>query len=265
MDLFLKGRKALVTGASAGLGAAVAMELVREGAALVINSRDPQKLEAAAEKIKTATGVAPVTVAADVAEAEGLEKIKRAVCGDRGKSDIDILFSNAGGPPPGQFLELADNAFPEAARLVLDAAVKLTHLVLGGMVERRWGRLIYLTSVGVLQPLDNLLLSNTYRSAVTAFCKTVSNNYARYGITANCVCPGYTATERLEKLAQQGAEANGVTPEEIIEGYAANIPARRVGKPEELGALTAFLAGDRAAYITGTSIPVDGGFNKALI
>ncbi|MFZ5981530.1 MAG: SDR family oxidoreductase [Candidatus Zixiibacteriota bacterium] len=260
----LKGRRALVTGASAGLGAAVAMELAREGAAVVINSRDPQRLDNAAAKIKAATGIVPVTIAANVATGEGLEKIARTVC-PGGKCDIDILFSNAGGPPPGQFLALDENAFPDAAQLVLDAAIKLTRIVLGGMVERKWGRLIYLTSVGVLQPLDNLLLSNTYRSAVAAFCKTISNNYAQYGITANCVCPGYTATERLENLARQGAKDAGLTPEAVIAGYAANIPARRVGRPEELGALVAFLASDRAAYITGTSIPVDGGFNKALI
>jgi len=265
MELNLKGRKALVTGASAGLGAAVAMELAREGATLIINSRDPERLRAASYKIKEATGVVPETVAADVATVEGLDEIARAVCPDGGKSNIDILFSNAGGPPPGQFLALDDKAWPNTANLVLDAAVKLTRLVLEGMIERKWGRLIYLTSVGVLQPLDNLILSNTYRSAVTAFCKTISNNYAQYGITANCVCPGYTATERLENLARQGAAEAGVTPEQIIEGFAAKIPARRVGQPEELGALVAFLAGDKAAYITGTSIPVDGGFNKALL
>jgi len=265
MNLGLKGKKALVTGASTGLGAAVAMELALEGASLIINSRSAERLEKTADKIEKAAGVKPVTVAADIATEEGLAIVREAVCRDNKKGSVDILFSNTGGPPPGQFLDLPEKVWGESADLLLNSAVKLTRMVLDGMLERRWGRLIYLTSISVLQPVDDLLLSNTYRAAVTAFCKTVSNNYARYGITANCVCPGYTATERLQNLAQKWADDAGKTAEEIMKGFGESAAVKRVGQPEELAALVAFLAGERAAFITGSSIAVDGGANRALI
>ncbi|MDD3732091.1 MAG: SDR family oxidoreductase [candidate division Zixibacteria bacterium] len=265
MDLHLKGKKALVTGASAGLGAAVAMELAREGVTLIINSRSEERLSETAQKIEKVTSSKPKIVVADVATIDGLEKIARSITNSRGKSDIDILFSNTGGPPTGQFLNFSDEVWDESADLLLKSAYKLTRLVLNGMIERRWGRLIYLTSISVLQPVDDLILSNTYRAAVTAFCKTVSNNYAQFGITANCVCPGYTATERLTNLSKKRAEVAGTTPEEIMKDFASKAAVKRVGKPEELAALVAFLASDRAAFITGSSIAVDGGSNRALI
>ncbi|MBU0984473.1 MAG: SDR family oxidoreductase, partial [candidate division Zixibacteria bacterium] len=152
-----------------------------------------------------------------------------------------------------------------AGRLVLDSAIGLTRAVLPGMIERSWGRLIYITSIGVLQPVDTLILSNTYRAGVTGFCKTVSNNYAKYGITANCVCPGYTATERLQNLAGNLARDSGRTKDQVFADIAAQIPTGRVGQPEELAALIAFLAGERAAYITGTSVAVDGGAHRGLL
>jgi len=258
MELGLKGKRALVTGASSGLGAAAAQALAGEGAEVTINSRDPQRLEKAAQKIHDATGVRPRLAVGDVSVSADVEKIIQAA------GDVDILVSNAGGPPPGDFLNHPGERWLEAADLVLFSAINLTRAVIEGMLKRKWGRLIYITSVGVLQPIDNLILSNTFRSGVAAFCKTISNNYARYGITANCVCPGYTATERLWELAQRSAEASGKTPQEIMRDFAASIPAGRLGQPEETAALIAFLASEQAAYITGTSIPVDGGLVKKL-
>ena len=259
MELGLKGKRALVTGSSAGMGAAAALALAQEGAEVTINGRNLERLQKTGEIIYTATGLKPKLVVGDVSRSADVERIVQEV------RTIDILVSNAGGPPPGDFVDHPGERWLEASDLVLHSAINLTRGFIEGMKERRWGRLIYITSVGVLQPIDNLVLSNTFRAGVTAFCKTISNNYARFGITANCVCPGYTATERLSELAQKMAEVSGKTADEVMSGFAASNPAGRVGKPEEPAALIAFLASEKAAYITGTSIPVDGGLVKALI
>lgn len=259
MDLGLKGKRALVTGASTGLGAAAAMALAAEGVELYINSRDEAKLRKSAQNILDRTGIKPTLCVGDVSRGEDIQRLDTEI------DHVDILVSNAGGPPPGKFTELPGETWQQAADLVLVSAINLTRMVIDGMIRRKWGRLIYLTSIGVLQPIDDLILSNTYRAGVTGFCKTISNNYAKYGITANCVCPGYTATERLAAIAASRSEKTGVPVEKIIEGFAAACPAGRIGKPEELAALITFLASDRAAYITGTSIPVDGGMMKSLI
>ena len=261
MDLRLRGRRAFVAGASSGLGAATAAALAEEGAELVICARREEKLFHQAETIAQSCGIKPVCVVADLATDDGLHAVAHAV----EAAPIDILVSNAGGPPPGLFLDHDPIRFYEAHQLVLEMAIGLTRLVLGKMVERRWGRLIYITSIGARQPVDDLILSNTYRAGVTGFCKTISNTYARYGITANCVCPGYTATERLDSLATSRAAQQGSTAEQVLADFARTIPAGRVGQPEELAALIAFLASERAAYVTGNSIPVDGGAGRALI
>ncbi len=265
MDLGLKGKRGLVSGASSGLGLAAAKTLAAEGVQLVINSRSEFRLEQAAAEIEKATGVKPMLAAGDLSKESERRKVIESALDQVEGGVIDILVSNAGGPPPGAFLEHDSKLFEEAAGLVLDSAVGLTHGLLPKMIEQNWGRLIYITSVGVLQPIDALILSNTYRSAVTGFCKTISNTYAQHGITANCVCPGYTATERLNNLAEKTASETGKLVTQVIEDYAALIPARRVGKPEELASLITFLASERAGYITGTSIPVDGGLHKGLL
>jgi len=259
MDMNLQSKKALITGASFGLGKAAALALASEGCGLYINSRNIDSLHQAAAEIKAKTGIIPVCIDADVATLEGIEKIQNQI------AEIDILVSNAGGPPPGKFLSHTDSAWTESLELVLNSARRLTVLFLEGMVKRSYGRLIYITSVGVLQPIDDLVLSNTYRAGVTGMCKTISNTYAKFGITANCVCPGFTATERLKRLAKSRGEEMGKSPETIIESFTAKIPAGRIGRPEELAALITFLASEKAAYITGTSIPVDGGFVQSLI
>ena len=259
MELRLKDKKALVTGASFGLGKAAALALAQEGCQLYLNSRSLDNLVLCADEIEKAHGKKPILIDADVTTDEGINRIKNSI------SDIDILVSNAGGPPPGQFIEHADPIWNDAERLVLSSARKLTSLVIDGMIARKYGRLIYITSIGVLQPVDDLILSNTYRAAVTAMCKTISNNYAKHGITANCVCPGYTATDRLKNLVSKRAEQSGQTEEEILALFSSQIPAGRIGQPEELAALITFLASEKAGYITGTSIPVDGGYIKSLI
>ncbi len=259
MELGLKNKRALVTGASTGLGRAAATALAAEGARVIINSRNQDKLTAAASAIEEKTGAKPDIVVGDLSRPNDIKKIVAAA------GDVDILVSNTGGPPPGPLNQHSQEQWRAAADLLLHSAISLTTEIIEGMKQRGWGRLIYITSVAVLQPIDDLILSNTFRAGLTAFCKTVSNTYARYGITANTVCPGYTATERLWDLARNRAEQAGKTAEDVMEEFGSGSPVGRVGQPEEPAALITFLAGEKAAYITGVSIPVDGGMTKALI
>jgi 3-oxoacyl-[acyl-carrier protein] reductase len=264
MDLGLTGKRVLVTGASAGLGAAAAMALAAEGAAVVINGRDLSRLETTAGKIESRTGAKPGLAVGDVSKSPDRVKVINSARDQLRDGVVDILVSNTGGPPPGAFLDQTGDTWREAGQLLVDSAVGMTRAFLPGMIEQNWGRLIYITSVAVLQPLDDLILSNSYRAAVTGFCKTISNNYAKHGITANCVCPGYTATERLMSLAESRAQAKGTTAKDELRAFSGQVPAGRLGRPEELAALIAFLASDQAAYITGSSIAVDGGVHRAL-
>jgi 3-oxoacyl-[acyl-carrier protein] reductase len=265
MDLGIEGKKALVCGASAGLGFATAMTLAAEGADVIINSRDKKRLEAAADRIEKATGRRPGCLVADLSTDKGINTVTQGVRKDTPGGFIDILVSNAGGPPSGRFMHFSHQQWKDAAELLLYSAVRLTKVVIEGMVTRGWGRLIYITSVSVPQPLDDLVLSNAYRSAVTAFCKTVSNTHARSGVTANCVCPGYTATERLQDLAKSRAEQGGLEPEAVMASFAENVPAGRLATPEEVAATVAFLVSEHAGYITGSSIRVDGGLVKFML
>lgn len=254
MDLSIKGRKALITGASSGLGEAAATALAAEGVEITINGRDQARLDAAASRIEKATGVVPAMAPGDVSKSADIDHILKAV------GDTDILVSNSGGPPSGLFHNLDRDDWPSAADLLVHSAVNLTRGLLDGMRQRKWGRLIFITSVSVLRPIDDLILSNTYRSAVAGFCKSIAINYGAEGITANCVCPGYTATDRLWGLAEKRASRSDKSSQEVMDGLAESVPAGRLGKPEELAALIAFLASERAAYINGSTIAVDGGF-----
>jgi 3-oxoacyl-[acyl-carrier protein] reductase len=259
MDLGIKGKRALVTGASSGLGAAAAQALAAEGVEVVINSRSEERLKSAAKHIAESTGHSPRYVVGDLRVSSDIEKIVEKA------GPVDILVSNTGGPPAGLFLDLERAKWEQSAKLILDSAIGLTRAVLPGMVDRGWGRLIYITSVAVLQPVDDLILSNTYRTGLTGFCKTISNTYAKFGITANTICPGYTATERIQELARSRGAQTGRSADEVIAGLAASAPVGRLGRPNELAALVAFLASERAGYITGSSIAVDGGAHKFVV
>jgi len=259
MDLGIKGKKALVTGASSGLGKAAALALASEGVIVTINSRTKENLEKTAEYIAKETGNKPNIAVGDISSSDNIKEIIKTA------GEIDILVSNTGGPPPGDFSDFAEQDWASACDLILNSALNLTRAVLEPMKAKGWGRLIYMTSIAVLQPIDDLILSNTYRAGLTGFCKTISNKYAKFGITANTVCPGYTGTERLWHLAESRAEQSGITKEEVMKGFGSVCPVGRVGKPEELASLITYLASIQAAYITGASIPVDGGLYKSLI
>jgi 3-oxoacyl-[acyl-carrier protein] reductase len=265
MDLGLKGKGALVTGASSGLGAACALALAAEGVNVVINSRNRDKLEACAQKIRSATGRPVSIVVGDLTKSDDVTRTYAESVQALPNARIDVLVSNTGGPAAGYFLELPKEKWEESYNLILKSAVDLTRAVLPAMIEHKWGRLIYITSVAAIQPVDDLVLSNTFRAGLTGFCKTVSNTYAQHGITANTVCPGYTATERLTELAAKRAERSGTTVDDVLSNFARLSPIGRIGRPEELAALVAFLSSERAAFITGSSIAVDGGAHRSLL
>lgn len=263
MDLGLKGKTALVAASSRGLGRAVADELAKEGANLLICARTVGPLEEAGRSIHDATGVEVVAVPADLSDPEDIDRLMKTAESDFGT--IDILVTNTGGPPPGPFESHSVEAWSAAVTQNLDSVLNLTRAVLPGMREAGWGRIINITSVAVKQPIDGLILSNAVRAAVTGFAKTLANEVAEAGITVNNVMPGFTRTDRLDGLAANISETQGISVDEAFARWEAQSPMGRIGEPEEFAALVAFLASERASFITGTSIPVDGGFIQALL
>ena len=263
MDLGLKGRVAIVAASSRGLGKACAKELAREGANVVICARDLAQLRQTADEIGAETGAEVLPVRADLTDDAQIQYLVGEAQGRFGR--IDILVSNNGGPPAGHFGDFADDAWLAAHQLTLMSAVRLIRAVLPAMRARQWGRIINITSVSVKQPIDNLLLSNVYRPGVVGLAKTLSTQLAAAGITVNNVAPGYTRTDRVLELAEARAAEQDRTVEEVLADTTASFPMRRMGEPEELAALVAFLASERAGYITGTTIPVDGGLVKGLL
>jgi 3-oxoacyl-[acyl-carrier protein] reductase len=263
MELGLEGKTALVGASSRGLGRAVADELAKEGANLVICARTVGPLEEAGQWIHDATGVEVVAVPADLSNPEDIDRLIKTAEDDFGK--IDILVTNTGGPPPGPFESHTVEAWSDAVEQNLNSVLNLTRAVLPAMKKAGWGRIINITSVAVKQPIDGLILSNAVRAAVTGFAKTLANEVAASGITVNNVMPGFTRTERLDGLAENIAETQGITVKEAFARWEGQSPMGRIGEPKEFAALVAFLASERASYITGTSIPVDGGFISALL
>ena len=262
MDFGLKGKVALVAASSRGLGRAVAEELANEGVNLLLCARGEKDLDEARAEISGKSDTQVIAVAANLTEPD---EVKRVVdTGLQAFQNIDILVTNTGGPPSGVFESLTPEAWQEAIRQNLESVLNLTRAVLPGMKERGWGRILNITSISVKQPVDNLILSNSVRAAVTGFARTLANEVARFGITVNNILPGYTRTSRVEALAGQIAKSQGTTAEEAIGGWEAQIPMGRIGEPREFAALVAFLASERASYITGASIPVDGGWIRAL-
>src|SRR5438105_1099081 len=263
MDLGLNNKVALVAAASRGLGRAVAEELAAEGASLIICARKQEMIERVANEIAESTGANVFGVAADVSRPDDVARLVQSGVDRFGR--IDVLVTNSGGPPAGAFESFEIEQWEAATRLLLYSSVNLARAVLPGMKERRWGRILNITSIAVKQPVDNLILSNSLRAAVTGFARTLANELASYGVTVNNIMPGYTRTERVEELSRMMAEKEGITPAEFVARWQKEIPLRRLGEPREFAALAAFLVSERASYVTGTSIPVDGGWIKSLL
>jgi 3-oxoacyl-[acyl-carrier protein] reductase len=263
VDTGLSGKVALVAAASKGLGRAIAEAFAAEGATLAICARGEEMLANAREAI-TQIATAPVhAVAADLSRSEGIEQVVRSTLERFGR--VDVLVTNAGGPPVGSFEALDWDAWQRAVELTLRSAVELTRAVLPGMRHRRWGRVLHVTSLTVKQPIDGLMLSTSIRSAVTGFSRTLANEVAAEGITVNTLLPGFMNTERVIELNQATAAREGVAVEQVERRFREQIPMRRIGEPHELAALATFLASERASYITGQSIAVDGGWIRSLL
>lgn len=257
MRLGLRNKVALVAASSKGLGRASAAALAAEGAKIAICARHEPTLRATADEIAAATGTEVLAVPTDLALPQDIEHLVRETVNQFGA--IHILVTNAGGPPPGYFFEFDDEAWQDAFNLTLMSVVRLLRGVLPVMQEQQWGRIINITSLSVKEPLDHLILSNSIRASVHGLAKTLATQLGDQGITINNVMPGSFQTGRLEQLAEQTAAQTGQTPAEVLAELGQKAPVDRIGQPEELGALVAFLASEQAAYITGASIPIDGG------
>ena len=254
MDLGIKGRCAIIGASSQGLGKATALALAREGVNVLICGRTEETLRTAHEEIAAVGGGDVVSVVADLALEEGQAAViarAKEVFGT-----IDILVTNTGGPPPGKFEDHDRAAWDGAYRLLLASTVALINGVLPQMKEQQWGRIIAITSQAVKQPVENLILANSVRASVVGLCRTLANELGPHGITVNNVMPGYTRTDRLKKLM---AQSDGFAEIER------DIPLGRIGEPEEFAAMVAFLVSERASYVTGVSVPVDGGWIKHLL
>jgi 3-oxoacyl-[acyl-carrier protein] reductase len=268
MDLGLSGRVAAVAAASSGLGYAAALELAREGARVSICSRDRGRLDEALASLRAElakTGAAPAelhAVAADLSSSEGPRRFVGETTERFGAPDI--LVASSGGPPPGRPLELADAAWEDGFALTFQSARRLAEAAIPAMRARRWGRIIFVTSISVKQPIEGLVISTALRSAVTGYAKALSDELAADGITVNCVAPGSTRTARLESLLESRARRQGLPLAEIEKALVEEIPARRFGTPAEFAAAVAFLASARASYISGTVLPIDGGLVRSL-
>ncbi len=263
MDLGLRDRVAIVAAASRGLGKACAMELAREGARVVVCARHEEDLVATVAEIREATGSEARYHVVDLTDDAQIRHLADETLRRYGR--IDVLVTNNGGPPPGYFGDLDDADFHTGHERTLLSAVRLIRSVLPAMRLQHWGRIVNITSISVKQPIDDLLLSNVYRAGVVGLAKTLSKQLAPDGITINNVAPSYTRTERITEIFEARAAEQGRPVEEVMAAAAAGYPMERMAEPEELAALVAFLASERASYISGTTIQVDGGFYRGIL
>jgi 3-oxoacyl-[acyl-carrier protein] reductase len=262
MDFGLKNKIAIVTAASQGLGKASALSLAQEGATVVICSRRQKEITEAGEEIKKSTGSTVIPVVADVTK---LDDIKRLVSETRTRfGKIHILVNNAGGPPTGTIASLTDEDWYKGHELTLMSVIRLTREILPIMTEQRWGRIITIVSIVAKQPINELLISSVIRPGIFGLTKVLANLHAKENITINTICPGHILTKRQEELALSRSKQKSITVEEYFKQAVQEIPAGRLGRPEEIGNTVAFLASEQASYINGINLLVDGSAAKGI-
>ena len=262
MDTGLKGRVAIVAGSSQGIGLAAAEAFAVQGCRVAMCSRTAAKLDAAAEKIRAQSGTEVFTQAVDVTDAAAVHSFVDSVASKFG--GVDICVANAGGPPAKGFLAASVDDWRKAVDANLLSTVYLAREVIPHMQRKRWGRFITLTSISTKQPVPDLVLSNAVRAAVVGLMKSLSNEFGKDGILVNNVGPGYTATDRLKELAKARSAALGKTEEEVFAMWAADSALKRVAEPREVADVIVWLASERASYVTGQTLLVDGGAYKGL-
>jgi 3-oxoacyl-[acyl-carrier protein] reductase len=263
MDLGLKGRRALVMGASKGLGRSIADALAAEGATLAISGRDQASLDKAAGELRAAGAAAATGLVADVAQGEQMDRLADAAV--KAMGGVDILVLNHGGPPPCIASEITDASLHIWFEQIVASPIRIANRLIPAMRAQGWGRVIVVGSTGMQHPIPNLALSNTLRAAIWGWLKTYAGEAAKDGVTMNVLAPGSIMTDRIVQNATSRAAKAGTTPEAEMARMSDEIPAGRIGTTEDFGPMGAFLASDRAAYITGSMIRVDGGRVRSML
>lgn len=262
MDTGLKSRVAIVAASSQGIGRATAEAFAAEGCRVAMCARNAQNLQSAADRIRKQYNTEVFAEALDVTDADAVHCFVEAVAAKFGSADICV--TNAGGPPAKGFLAATLDEWRKAVDLNLLSTVYFAREVIPHMQRKRWGRIITITSITTKQPVADLVLSNSVRAAVVGLVKSLANEFGKDGILVNNVAPGYTATDRLKELAQARSAAQGKSEKEISEGWAGDTPLKRLGEPREIADAIVWLASERASYITGQTVLVDGGLYKGL-
>lgn len=263
MDLGLKGKRALVMGASKGLGRSIADALATEGASVVISGRDQASLDKVAAALKAAGAPAAHGVVADVAKGEQMDRLADEAV--RLMGGVDILVLNHGGPPPCVAAEITDQALHTWFEQIVASPIRIANRLIPAMRERKWGRVLVVGSTGMQHPIPNLALSNVLRAAIWGWLKTYAGEAAKDGVTMNVIAPGSIMTDRITQNAESRAQKAGTSVEQELAKMSAEIPAGRIGTPAEFGPTGAFLASEQAAYITGSMIRVDGGRVRSML
>src|SRR5262245_27753064 len=263
MNLGIGGKVALVTAASKGLGRGSAEALSAEGCRVAICARSREDVERAAKEISAQSGHEVVPFVADMSKAEDIDRLLAAVREQLGEPEIVVC--NAGGPPPGTFASTKIEQFLPAVELSMMSSIRLTYATLPAMIQKGWGRIVYITSVSVKQPIPYILLSNTARAGLGGFMKTVAREIASSGVTINAVLPGVHDTDRVRQTARNRAGAEGMTFDQAMDAQRATNPMRAMGTSEDFGAVVAFLCSQQAKFITGDNVLVDGGAYAGLV